>query len=104
MNRNVSECRDKLQYFAMHLILLNDQTTVTPKNIRAQKVKSWPQRASALTQASALTIGLCLRMDMTLMLGVGCTGTNQCEPLQASMLTLGVIRRLKLGFVLLLCK
>ena len=27
-------------------------------------------------------------MGMTLMLGVGCKGMNQCDPLQASMLTL----------------
>ena len=45
MNRNMSESRDKLQYFAMLLILLNGKTTVTPKNKRAQKVKSWPHRA-----------------------------------------------------------
>ena len=31
---------------------------------------------------------------MMLMLGVGCPGVNQCGPLQASTLTLGVVRLL----------
>ena len=57
-----------------------------------RKFKAWPHRASA----SALTLGQCLRLDMTLTLSVGCAGVNQCAPLQASMLTLtlGVVRPL----------
>ena len=57
-----------------------------------RKSEAWPHRASAA--ASALTLGQCLRLDMTLTLGVGCTGVNQCVPLQASTLTLGVVRPL----------
>ena len=58
-------------------------------------LKPWPHRASA-SAASGLTLGQCLRLDMILMLGVGCIGVNKCGPLQAStlMLTLifGVVR------------
>ena len=50
------------------------------------RLKPWSYGASA--SASPLTLGLCLRMGMTLMLGVGCTGFNQCGPLKASTLTL----------------
>ena len=59
-------------------------------------LKPWPHRASA--SVSALTLGLCLKMGMMLIFGVGCAGVNQCGPLQASTLpltlTLGVVRPL----------
>ena len=46
-----------------------------------------PLTSSVSASASAaLMLGLCLRMGMTLMLGVGCPGINQCGPLQASTL------------------
>ena len=32
---------------------------------------------------------------MTLMFGVGCTGVNQCGPLQVSTLSLGMVRPLE---------
>ena len=55
-------------------------------------LKPWPHRASA--SASALTLGQCFRLGMTLMLVVGCTDVNQCGPLQAATLTVGVVRPL----------
>ena len=43
-------------------------------------------------------------MGMTLTLGVGCTGMNRCDPLQASTLTLGVARALAFGVKKKLCE
>ena len=58
--------------------------------VLSQFLKPWLHRASA----SGLMLAQCLRIGMILTLGVGCTGTNQCEPLQVSMLTISVARAL----------